>query len=625
MRTTAELDLLARERDYLASEQRLMDEADALGWVVPECPAELLEGPWRGEPPCDCSCCAEPLATARLVPASPEAGWAVPGVTPDRLAVPSRDGVGAEVAALVSQVEALAAVAPASIEPRRALAEAEALVRTQGVLRTLMLGRLADVETRELYVLAGRKGIRGWLRQVGPDVVPSDVTLGKKLGRLPVLDEALSSGRISIGAAQQVRKSLDRLRPYLDRPSGLIDEQPAEPALANVIAEVQDLIASEHCGLEDDDPLLIAVDEQLGAIVLSALDGTSQAERLEQAFTVLATHVPPGPALGRGLERLVYALLPNELEREQAAAEGRRSLSLTPRSSGGWELRADLTPEAGERVFAALGAEARRDSHNPLDTEAWQALRAQAEREGRDVADLLAEHPDLQTTDAWTGADDPEALHPTDARGIDLSAEPARTRSDGSVIRPRLKSQRLHDAFNNLLDRYLSNGLGGKQGKVPVQATVVITDKLVEGQPGALPAMGASGRPLARSLIRKWWNNMHITALLMSRGYQPLSVVHTGRTVTGQELKALLAQNDFRCVGTDCCEGLPDPLRPLIPHHIERFADNGTTCLTETALICDVFHDDIHVGKRTVQLRDGRWINESGIVPNPHDQPSVWD
>jgi len=51
----------------------------------------------------------------------------------------------------------------------------------------------------------------------------------------------------------------------------------------------------------------------------------------------------------------------------------------------------------------------------------------------------------------------------------------------------------------------------------------------------------------------------------------------------------------------------------------------GQTSITETIWVCDALHHDLHTGKRTVQLRDGRWINENGTVSNPYDQPTIWD
>jgi hypothetical protein len=152
--------------------------------------------------------------------------------------------------------------------------------------------------------------------------------------------------------------------------------------------------------------------------------------------------------------------------------------------------------------------------------------------------------------------------------------------------------------------------------KVPVQVTAVISSAQLEGRPGALPARSArTGRSLARSLLRRWWGDAEVTTLLLSQGWQPLGEVHSGRTLTGKERRALAVQWDGRCAGTDCCPGTPEPLRPLIPHHTQRFAKNGgRTSLGETIPCCDRLHDDLHLGKRTIRLRDGRFLHEDGYL-----------
>ena len=123
-----------------------------------------------------------------------------------------------------------------------------------------------------------------------------------------------------------------------------------------------------------------------------------------------------------------------------------------------------------------------------------------------------------------------------------------------------------------------------------------------------------TGRPLARSLIRRWWCDGHVTTLLMSHGGTPLGVVHSARTITGTELKAARVQFANRCAGDGCCPGTPDPLIPLVPHHVIRHAVAGKTSLGENLLVCETLHHDLHTGKRTVRLRDGRLLNEHGFV-----------
>ena len=84
-----------------------------------------------------------------------------------------------------------------------------------------------------------------------------------------------------------------------------------------------------------------------------------------------------------------------------------------------------------------------------------------------------------------------------------------------------------------------------------------------------------------------------------------------------------MIESGGRCVGDGCCPAQPDPLRPLRPHHVLGFAEDQITSLEEPILLCDRLHADLHTGRRTVQLRDGRWLNEKGWTTEPaiQDQP----
>jgi hypothetical protein len=91
--------------------------------------------------------------------------------------------------------------------------------------------------------------------------------------------------------------------------------------------------------------------------------------------------------------------------------------------------------------------------------------------------------------------------------------------------------------------------------------------------------------------------------------------VHTERTLTARERQALGVQWDHRCAGTDCCPPTPHPLTRLVPHHVNTYASNGgLTSLGETIPCCERLHQDIHLGGKTLRLRDGRLINENGYL-----------
>ena len=564
---------------------------------------------------------SSPGASAAESPAlaSPEAGWAVPGLWDGPVApAAAAFTVGGLIARLQDTVTLLEHTVPAELPGPVALAEAEALLAVSQRIRVQLLGRVRDVDARQLHMLREAKSAGAWLKQTAPDADPADVRLARRLGQAPHLGAALTAGAVSLQAAELVSTALSKAGRYLDRPDGLIDGQDGEQLVAAVLDNVLTLICRQYLGLADDDPRLLALDTRLGAI---QADGGSQTTRLEQGFVVLAEHLPANEVLKGALAEIVDALLPNLLEQAEARSRSRRALTITPTETG-WRVRGELSMECGERLVTALAAEVRRDETNPTDTAAWAAVRAQAEWQDRDIFEVLTQHDDLADPGPWAPADGP-STDPTDP-AANPAADPAaadagkQTSEHAEVsvapAQPRPRPERLHDALTNLLARYLGAGLGGTHDKVPVQITVTTSTDLIEGKPGALPAKGGSGRPLARSLLRRWWCDSHITALILSRGGRPLRVAHRGRTLTGTERTALHVQSDHRCAAVGCCPGTPDAFRQLVPHHVRRYSDDGITALDESLLLCDTAHHDIHTGKRKLHLRDGRTVNEQGWI-----------
>lgn len=174
-----------------------------------------------------------------------------------------------------------------------------------------------------------------------------------------------------------------------------------------------------------------------------------------------------------------------------------------------------------------------------------------------------------------------------------------------------------------MLTRYLEHGLGGTAGKVPVQVYVTLTEHTLTGAPGAPPPRTDSGRLIPRGLVRRRWCDADVTAFVLSLGGKALRVVHSQRTVTAQERRALAVEGGDRCAGDGCCSGQPDLLTTIRPHHVLGYAEDQVTCLDETLPVCEVLHRDLHEGHRTVRLRDGRYVNEHGFTDAPGlvDQP----
>jgi len=561
---------------------------------VPEIPAWLLDAPVRDEEPrcdCGCACLTESPAVVPAAEIEEPVRWAVPGLWDDDTPPPVTVGPG--VVALQDAVAGLERVDPRLLPGRQALLEAEAVQKVVQRLRVHSLGRLHDVHDRGLYREDGYRSTTAWLRGVAPDAAAKDVTLAKRLPDLPFVQQALHDGTVSITAAGKVAGEMVKMRPSLDRPDGLIDGLPGEEVVAAVVDDTVDVIARDRFGLCADDPAqaatLTELEQRTEAIHAG---GGSQHDRVEQACVLLSEQLTVR-ALPAALEDVVLAVVPSLLEERDKAAQDTRALPLSPNDDGTWQVEGTLTPECGERLFTALSAEARRDPANPLDTAARARQRA---------------------ADADTAGRDPWADPHLPAWEQRALREQTELLPDAEELVPRSRSKRLHDAFGRLLERYLTEGLGGVHGKVPVQVAVTMTHRLVEGQPGALPGKGSSGRPLARSLLRRWWCDSHVTTLLMSDGWVPLGVVHTLRTLTGRERTASQVQFDHRCAGDGCCSGQPDPLIVLVPHHVRRHATFGRTSLEETLLVCERLHQDLHLGKRTVRLRDGRLVDENGFV-----------
>ncbi|MCW2600470.1 MAG: uncharacterized protein JWM02_2299 [Frankiales bacterium] len=559
-------------------------DTDALGPdVVPEPPAWMAGLPggdsvWQVP---DCPCCVEPEPVREAWSehqVKPVGGWAVPGVRfGEQAPLPALPGPSPLLAELQVLAARLVGVQASALPGPQALVDAQALLGTLQQLRVHSLDRLADVETRKLHDYAGFRSARAWISSAQPDTCSADLPLARKLRGFPHLKDRVEAQLVALGAASKVVAALGKLRRHVDSADGLIDGQPAGEVIAAVVRNVVDLTCRNRLGLHDDHPLLaqlVAATEQIIATAGSDL------EQLEQAFTLLAEHVPAS-ALADCLDEQVCAVLPNLLEdRAQRGAEQAEVHLQRNLDGSGWHLQAELDLECGELLFTLLAAEANRDPDNPDDTASAQALREQG-------------------------------LNPYDPDHLDV---PDRT----SLRWPRSKGRRLHDALKNLLQRYLGADLAGRRHKQPVRISVTVSTDVIDQVPGASPATAASGARLPRSLIQRWWCNASTTTFLLSRGWIPLGVQHTGRTLTATERQALDLQTERRCAGLGCCPGRrDDPTVTLEPHHVHAYAATGTTNVHDTIWACDTLHHDLHHGK-TVQLRNGRYLSQHGWTTDPN-------
>jgi hypothetical protein len=84
------------------------------------------------------------------------------------------------------------------------------------------------------------------------------------------------------------------------------------------------------------------------------------------------------------------------------------------------------------------------------------------------------------------------------------------------------------------------------------------------------------------------------------------------RTLKPHERRAKVMETGGVCQAAGCH---PPPGTPLVPHHPDAYARSGTTSFYDTVMFCDRSHDDIHVGGKTLRLKDGRLLGPNGWVP----------
>jgi hypothetical protein len=468
-----------------------------------------------------------------------------------------------EVRALIEAMDAVCAATPAEVPGPAALEETRVLLRAKEQLDTHLLARVRDVEVRQLHEYDAMPSVGSWVELQTTSVTRRDVSLARRLDRLPAVRRELESGRLSILGAQRIGVAIDKVRGFLDAKDGLIDGLPAEDVLDGVVLRgVPQLFGEAHGGLADDDLRVRSLMRELVAIQSSA---TSQVARVEAAFVALATRIESS-FLPPALEQLVDALLPQRLEKLAEEAHARRGLALVRKDDGsGWRLEADLDFEAGELLHTSLAAAMATDPDNVADTE----LRAQAREQGRD--------PYVRTPEGG----------------------------------PRRRWERRHDALVQVLRDWLGSGIAGSRGKVVPHVLVRVGAEGMQGRPGAMPAVGGSGGTVPMSLVKQWLCDSAVTRFVMGIGGRVIEMSHTARTLKPHERRAKLMETGEVCQAAGCH---PPPGTPLVPHHPDAFARSATTSFFDTVMLCDRSHDDIHVGGRTLRLKDGRLLGPNGWV-----------
>jgi hypothetical protein len=167
----------------------------------------------------------------------------------------------------------------------------------------------------------------------------------------------------------------------------------------------------------------------------------------------------------------------------------------------------------------------------------------------------------------------------------------------------RTRAQQLADALVQAADVALASGTLPtlRTVKPHVVVTIPLTD-LVD--PFNAPGVGrvGFGAEISAARVRMLACDGNVTRIVIGPEGQPMDHGRTKRVVP-PSLRRAVEQRDWHCVFAGCHA----PSYWCDVHHLVHWADDGDTCLENSALLCERHHTKVHHGFTVVRDPDGRW------------------
>jgi hypothetical protein len=541
----------------------------------------------------------------------PDAPWLPPLFQPVDHTPPPLDPAAA---AFVATVDSLVAQDPAVLSEAVAEQRASTVLQQIERLAAVTSDAIADVEARELFTKAAAGSTRAWLRaSICGD--RGQLSLARRLRCHRAVRDALADGRVGSASAAEATSFLDAL-------PDAVDEEQLQGVLENALPDLLREWTGQSLLVESPTPEQRANAALLQSVIAEGLASVgTPAQRLEPACVLLAQALTVSH-LGGALQQIRDALDPAVPDDRDDEAYMQRSARLVKkRFTPGYRLEAHLTDEDGARLQARLAAAADAESATAeairvAVDESDEGSPASGEDDAEDDAEGGAQAgvtppddqgspgpgPDPHPDPPDFGAAGP-GLPPLSEPADPFTGPPPGTPVEGDR---RARAQREYDAFISLL-----LDPGGGTGPPPVQTVVSATLPAIEARVGALPGTLLSqtgGLTLSRAAVRRLSCNSALTAVLLDAAGRPIGASHSRRLATDRERRALLAQWGSVCAVNGCSR------RWTVPHHVEPYWLSGRTRLADLIGICEGCHHDVHTGRRTLRLRDGRLIDELGWV-----------
>jgi hypothetical protein len=210
------------------------------------------------------------------------------------------------------------------------------------------------------------------------------------------------------------------------------------------------------------------------------------------------------------------------------------------------------------------------------------------------IARLVAT-PELRAMlEAWLAAFAAPGMCNPDDQSPTVTGEPIQTAQDNDT---RTHPQRQHDALAALVRGQLGDPTLGQHNGLPV--TVIVSTTLEQLQSGAGQAVTAGGSLLPiPDLIRMASHSWHYLCVFDNHTERALYLGRSKRIATADQ-RIVLHSKDRGCTAPGC--DIPGYLCQT--HHVEEWADGGTTDIDRLTFACGAHHRLITPGGWTTRKR----------------------
>lgn len=150
---------------------------------------------------------------------------------------------------------------------------------------------------------------------------------------------------------------------------------------------------------------------------------------------------------------------------------------------------------------------------------------------------------------------------------------------------------------------------GAGNDRPAADITIVVREETLADSAGAMPARLSDGTPVPLNAVRRLGCTGRVAAVILDARGRPVGSSGSHRNATPRERRALEAQ-----WGGCAVDGCNQPYSRTRPHHVIPWWLSKITRLKDLAPVCEHHHHDIHEGRRTLRLRDGRLIGPTGWI-----------